>query len=182
MSEKLKYCPNCLGNNVKSKYLVIDPESPLAKLKGSNLSLLYYYTMYRGFFTTFTYLDNSTCPKCKTKLIEMNLTEDEWNILNAISLEQDFVFAMDKLKQNNIIEFTTKMSEFKEIHKEWYINRHQPVESQQSQSNIPKCPICGSTNIKKISATKRILSVGTLGLAGSVVGKNQQCKDCGAKW
>ena len=46
----------------------------------------------------------------------------------------------------------------------------------------PKCPTCGSTNIKDISTLNRAVSVGMFGLASSKIGKTKECKDCGYKW
>lgn len=46
----------------------------------------------------------------------------------------------------------------------------------------PKCPTCGSTNIQRISTTKKLIGVATLGLASKTVGKTMQCKKCGYKW
>lgn len=46
----------------------------------------------------------------------------------------------------------------------------------------PKCPTCGSTNIKNISGTKRWLSTGIFGLASSNIGKTMQCNSCGYKF
>lgn len=37
----------------------------------------------------------------------------------------------------------------------------------QEQANKPKCPICGSTSISKISTLNRAVSVGVFGLASS---------------
>lgn len=48
--------------------------------------------------------------------------------------------------------------------------------------NMPKCPTCGSTNIKRISGTKRWLSAGLFGLASSNIGKSMCCQNCGYKW
>ena len=48
--------------------------------------------------------------------------------------------------------------------------------------NMPKCPTCGSTNIQKISGTKRWLSTGLFGLASSDIGKSMVCRSCGFKW
>lgn len=47
-----------------------------------------------------------------------------------------------------------------------------------------RCPNCGSTNVKKISATKRLFSAELFGLASSSIGKQFQCmeKNCGYKW
>lgn len=52
----------------------------------------------------------------------------------------------------------------------------------QQANCVPTCPTCGSTNIQKISGTKRWLSTGLFGLASSDVGKTMKCKNCGYKW
>ncbi len=49
-------------------------------------------------------------------------------------------------------------------------------------SNVPKCPTCGSTNIKKLSTTGKVFSVGMIGLASSSAGKTFACKNCGYRW
>lgn len=49
-------------------------------------------------------------------------------------------------------------------------------------SNIPKCPTCGSTNIEKISLTKKALGGVMFGLFSSDVRNTMRCKNCGAKW
>ena len=48
--------------------------------------------------------------------------------------------------------------------------------------NNPKCPICGSRNTAKISTLNRVVSVSTLGLASSKIGKSYQCNNCKSKW
>ena len=48
--------------------------------------------------------------------------------------------------------------------------------------NIPKCPTCGSTDIKDISTLNRMVSVGAFGLASDKIGKTKECKNCGYKW
>ena len=45
-----------------------------------------------------------------------------------------------------------------------------------------KCPTCGSDNIRKISFTRRAVSVTVLGLASSSINKQFECKSCGYKW
>lgn len=52
----------------------------------------------------------------------------------------------------------------------------------QEQANQPKCPICGSTDISKISTLNRAVSVGVLGLASSKIGKTHKCNKCGSTW
>lgn len=48
--------------------------------------------------------------------------------------------------------------------------------------NVPKCPTCGSTNIKRISTANRAVSIGLFGLLSGKIGKNYECRDCKAKW
>lgn len=50
------------------------------------------------------------------------------------------------------------------------------------QAQRPKCPTCGSTNIKKISDLERGVSVGMWGLFSSKIGKTMKCNSCGHKW
>lgn len=55
--------------------------------------------------------------------------------------------------------------------------------SQKSSENIPKCPICGSTNLKKITGTRKAMKIGLFGLFGAGdLGKTYQCGQCGAKF
>lgn len=51
-----------------------------------------------------------------------------------------------------------------------------------TQGNGLKCPVCCSTNIKKISSMGRFASVATFGLASSKIGKQYECKNCKHKW
>lgn len=45
-----------------------------------------------------------------------------------------------------------------------------------------KCPNCGEHAGHEISTMKKVISVGTLGLASDKIGKNYECKNCGYKW
>lgn len=50
-------------------------------------------------------------------------------------------------------------------------------------TNIPKCPICGSTNIKKISMTNKVVSALAFGvLAAGHVSKTWKCEVCNSKF
>ena len=51
-----------------------------------------------------------------------------------------------------------------------------------TQSNTPKCPTCGSTNVKHISTLNRAVSIGVFGLFSSKIGKNYECLNCKSKW
>lgn len=60
--------------------------------------------------------------------------------------------------------------------------RKQLDEIEKSQQNIPKCPTCGSTNIEKISVTKKAFGGVMLGLFSSDIRNTMHCKNCGYKW
>ena len=50
--------------------------------------------------------------------------------------------------------------------------------------NKPKCPTCGSTNLSKITVTKRAVKVGLFGIFGAIddAGKTYKCDSCGCKF
>ena len=52
------------------------------------------------------------------------------------------------------------------------------------KQNIPRCPTCGCTNIKKLDSLDRGLSVFAWGLASSKIGKQFECLNpkCEYKW
>lgn len=52
----------------------------------------------------------------------------------------------------------------------------------QEWQNKPKCPTCGSTNIKKISATSKVIGAATLGLFSNTARSQFECHNCGYKW
>lgn len=51
-----------------------------------------------------------------------------------------------------------------------------------AQQNKPKCPTCGSTDIKPISGLNRGVSVAVLGIFSKKINKSFECKHCGYTW
>lgn len=100
---------------------------------------------------------------------EYGFTISEFDIIRKFKTDKELWEALSQLKKDDIIEFNMKLSQMKSS-------------SQPQTDNIPKCPTCGSTNIKKISGAKRWLTTGVFGLASSDVGKTMECNSCGAKW
>ena len=52
----------------------------------------------------------------------------------------------------------------------------------ENEKYIPKCPTCGSPDIKKITGGKRWVTTGIFGLGSSNLGKTLECNNCGYKW
>lgn len=54
---------------------------------------------------------------------------------------------------------------------------------EEREATLPPCPICGSKkNVRRISDMNRAVSVATLGLASSKIGKQYECTHCKHKW
>lgn len=62
--------------------------------------------------------------------------------------------------------------------------------SRQAQANVqaqellnkPKCPTCGSTNIKKIGGIERGASIAAFGIFSKKINKTFKCNNCGYTW
>lgn len=48
--------------------------------------------------------------------------------------------------------------------------------------DTPRCPTCGSTDIRKLSAATRGVSLGLFGLASKTARSQFVCDNCGYKW
>ena len=48
--------------------------------------------------------------------------------------------------------------------------------------NKPKCPTCNSTNLKKVSATSKVVNTAVFGLFGTKRFKQFHCNNCGYEW
>lgn len=48
--------------------------------------------------------------------------------------------------------------------------------------NIPKCPTCSSTNVKKIGSISKVAGVVTFGIFSKTAKSQFKCNSCGYKW
>ncbi len=53
---------------------------------------------------------------------------------------------------------------------------------QQQASNVPKCPTCQSTNIRKMGGVERGASIWAFGLFSKKINKSFKCNNCGYTW
>ena len=123
-----------------------------------------------------------TCPYCGTKLIDTGISfDDAITIRDFSNFDRDLFEMMIELHQSDIVEYTVKIKKMKNsIEEEKELKRKK---STNYSSNIPKCPICGSTNLSKISIIKTGMKIGAFGLLGAGdVGKTWKCNNCGSKF
>ena len=106
----------------------------------------------------------------------MNISENDFYTLFVSSNgNRQLLDAMINLKDKDIIEYELKMSQI----------RNQVDQQKRNTSQVqnkPKCPTCGSTNIKKISASRKMLGTIGFGLLSKTARSQWECKNCGNKW
>lgn len=115
-------------------------------------------------------IDSDICDECGSKLYNTFITMEEYFYIKSISEDRDFIDAMIELKQKDIIEFKTKIAQFKA-----QVNAQE--ERKRQERNLPRCPKCGSTSI---TASQRGYSFWT-GFLGSNKTVNR-CSNCGHTW
>lgn len=132
------------------------------------------------------------CPECKTSVSEYATCCPKCGCPSDIILKRS--------KENNIMlpikcpicgvnvrehsngnkcgvcgyDFTTSKEELDEI-------LHNPQPPAQPK-NIPHCPTCGSTNIRKIKAGERTASIIGFGIFSRKANKTWKCENCGHLW
>ena len=120
------------------------------------------------------------CKYCNTNMIQTDETGDEF-VDN---------FCTYSVKGEDYFKIFAKKYGGDQFSEEAYEDRIRTVKrensalqsTQRQSSNIPHCPTCGSTNIKKISATSKAVGAGLFGLFSKTARSQFECKDCGYKW
>ena len=115
--------------------------------------------------------DFEICEHCGSKIFKSPLTVEEYAYIDCIAEDdREFLDAMIEHKQKDIIEFKTKIAQFK-------AQVDAQEERKRQERNLPRCPKCGSTSI---TASQRGYSFWT-GFLGSNKTVNR-CSNCGHTW
>lgn len=101
-------------------------------------------------------------------------------------LSDDFV-PSNKTKEEILDEYAAiyKTKEMREKEYEQRLEqarRYQANAQAQKLLNKPKCPTCGSTNIKKIGGIERGASIAAFGIFSKKINKTFKCYNCGYTW
>lgn len=117
--------------------------------------------------TKIDYLTNFQCPKCNC--LEGTIEEND-NLLAVRCKhcgEQTVMLEKHTTENRRVVgEKPSAPKTYEEI----------------KQSNQPKCPTCGSTNIEKISVGKKMKGSFLFGFLSSDVRNTMHCKNCWYKW
>lgn len=127
---------------------------------------------------TISEFSEGKCKNCdKSKIVDLGKTTEEWFKLNSNQKESII---------KNVLSLSDETYEL--IQEAWQNNKKsiqpttKPASSRSSQQNIPTCPTCGSTNVCKISTTKKAIGFAAVGIFSSNFGKSMCCRNCGYKW
>ena len=145
--------------------------------------------------------DTETCDICKSKMYPvpkqyLDLEEEDEDIKYDFfgdDMEDKFIEECVKTSP----EFDQELSDTspyipKQRSQEYHrmLNAHEAIRAgadpklafKNGGQNLPKCPACGSLNVKKIGSVERVASVGFFGLFSKKINKSFECKNCGYTW
>lgn len=95
------------------------------------------------------------------------------------SIKEQFIENIVKPSPNFDQECWNRREAFKEIQKH---NEELLRNNKVKQANVPKCPTCQSTNLKKITVTSKAMNTALFGLFGTKRHKTFHCNNCGYEW
>ena len=139
--------------------------------------------------------DDCFCPVCNKRLTKLGFM-DGHKLIN-LNGEQRIQWLEKKLghplsEEMNALRENHKKMRLKEIQKQKEEERQRSIEKAlehgrkllEEKNNIPKCPVCGSTSLKKISLTTRAVKTAAFGTIGAIddAGKTYKCENCGSKF
>ena len=105
------------------------------------------------------------------------LNEGGWGIEK--NLKEEFIEKIVKSSPNFDQVCWDRREGFKEIQKR---NNELLENDKAKQASIPKCPTCGSANLKRISMSSKVASVAMFGLFSTKRSKTFHCNNCGYEW
>lgn len=124
------------------------------------------------------------CRFCNIKIIITKETMDDF--IDNMDNEDDYDIILSKKYGGNQFSECAYRHRLSSIKQE---NKNQSTQYQSSSqqpstqpSNIPHCPTCNSTNIRKIGTGERAASILGLGLFSRKINKTWKCNDCGHTW
>ena len=125
-------------------------------------------------------LDFDVCVQCGSHNSYKSVPDeyvDDYAIKD--DLKAEFIENIVKSSPNFDQECWDRREAFKEIQKH---NNELLENDKVKQANVPKCPTCGSSNIKRVSGTSKAVSVVMFGLLSQKVKKQFHCNNCGYEW
>lgn len=108
-----------------------------------------------------SYTKKIKCPNCSSLIPETSRICPDCGFDGIGS----YLLQLEKEKQSKIIDYT---------------HNYEPISN--NVQNVPKCPTCQSTDIKKISGLSKAGSVAMWEIFSRKVHKQWHCNNCGSEW
>lgn len=123
------------------------------------------------------------CRFCGHKMIQTDITIKKYNEDESCYIKNDILpDEHDKSIAMKYGEFDQKKFEERLKERDRYLAATSVSRRNESNQNTPKCPTCGSSNIKKISVTRKAAGAFGFGLFSKTAKSQFECKNCGYKW
>ena len=155
-------------------------------LRGGIMAALFMYLCKNCGKTIFYTKEEAKTAECSCKdtdYICLDINPVEYQNMSPLSQEK---LIRRKLRVNptQFEELKAEWSKIrKEVDREYYAQRLAQRNEQQCVSqNTPKCPTCGSTNVRPISTAKKATGFVLAGVFSSNFGKSYECLQCKYKW
>ena len=130
--------------------------------------------------------DNEICSICNNNL---KIVPDEYlegkthGLLLSNEMEQKLINDLVITSPNFDADWFQRKDKILEDRRKRYDKEREKKKAfQNEQSNIPKCPTCSSTDIKKISMTSKAVNTAIFGLFGTKRHKTFHCNNCNYEW
>ena len=127
------------------------------------------------------------------------VTANEENRIREEMLWRERDFVMNELVNNPVFsmeEYEKQVQMYRQKNKKLTAYHHEEMLERQSKNiarmqkeadkrnYVPRCPVCGSSNIGKITVAKRAAKTAVFGAIGAMddIGKTWKCNNCGSKF
>lgn len=127
------------------------------------------------------YKECGYCPFCHNEMLDTGIDFSDY--VTLVSNDPNY----DKLLINTIVKPHGKFNSSEEDRSNIKIQKNIAQSNRNAQlfgtdGNLPKCPTCQSTNIRKMSGLETGTSVAVFGLFSRKINKTFKCNKCGYTW
>lgn len=126
------------------------------------------------------------CPECDVKLIT-NKERDELKHKEETEKTNALYEALKYEYEQKGIQFTEQdFEDYLQVKRIEQLSKYRETSKKNTEKdaadNVPRCPICGSKKIQKISAMNRTVSIAILGAFSTKINKQWHCECCGSNF
>lgn len=158
--QRVMICPICGNISLSDGY---NSDNPSMNCSNCNSNMI--NTQMTG------YVYGEACMEHRREELDKTLRENfTFNNPNFNKTEYEKLLDAERQKKLNQLIYTGRTS-----------SQTNTINNTQS-NNIPKCPTCGSTNIEKISAGKKLVGSTLFGIFSKDAKSTFHCKNCNYKW